>query len=120
MKYVSDTSTTYTYTKGPNSTHLLSSEAGFTYDTENGVNISASYKRTQGNASEHSDTFRFGANFRSRSETEYAMTLGDNDDLKANLNIAKKINGFDLNFDVNQSFENNDDKNANITLSTKY
>ena len=120
MNYVSDTSTTYTYTKDPNSTRLLSSEAGFNYDTENGVNILASYKRTQGNAKEHSDTYRFGANFKSRRETEYAMTLGDSEDLKANLNIAKKINGFDLNFDVNQSFENNDNKNANITLSTKY
>ena len=120
MSYVSDTSTTYTYTKGPNSTHLLSSEAGFTYDKENGINILASYKRTQGNAREHSDTYRFGANFKSKRETEYAMTLDGNNDLNANFNIDKKINGFDLILDVNQSFVDSDDNNANIALSTKY
>ena len=48
------------------------------------------------------------------------MTLDGNNDLNANFNIDKKINGFDLILDVNQSFVYSDDNNANITLSTKY
>ena len=48
------------------------------------------------------------------------MSLGGSKDLSAGFNVAKNINGFDLKFDVNQSFEDTADKNVLVSLSTKF
>ena len=48
------------------------------------------------------------------------MSLGGSEDLSASFNVAKNIHGFDLKFDVNQSFEVISDKNALVSLSTKF
>ena len=102
MNYVSDTSTTYTYTQSVNSTHLLTSEVGFNYEALENLNIKTSYKRIQGNENEHVDTVKFAFKFKSRRETEYAMNIDGSEDLKAGFDITKNINGFDLNFNANQ------------------
>ena len=40
---------------------------------------------------EHTDTFSFGLNFKSKRETEYAMQFGGTEDFSAGLNVAKNI-----------------------------
>jgi trimeric autotransporter adhesin len=120
MNYVSDTSTTYTYTQSVNSTHLLTSEVGFNYEALENLNIKTSYKRIQGNENEHIDTVKFAFKFKSRRETEYAMSLDGSKDLKTGFDISKNINGFDLNFNANQSFNETSDQAANVSLSRSF
>jgi methionine-rich copper-binding protein CopC len=120
MNYVSDTSTTYTYTQTVNSTHLLTSEVGFNYEALENLNIKTSYKRIQGNENEHIDTVKFAFKFKSRRETEYAMSLDGSEDLKTGFDITKNINGFDLNFNANQSFNETSDQAANVSLSRSF
>ena len=120
MHYVSDTSTTYTYTQGVNSTHLLSGEIGFNFESKENLLITTSYKRIQGSESEHSDTIKFGVNFKSKRETEYAMKLDGSEDLAAGFDISKNIDGFDLNFNAEQAFNENGDQEANVSLSRKF
>ena len=120
MNYVSDTSTTYTYTQSVNSTHLLTSEVGFNYEALENLNIKTSYKRIQGNENEHIDTVKFAFKFKSRRETEYAMSLDGSEDLKTGFDISKNINGFDLNFNANQSFNETSDREAKVSLSSVF
>ena len=120
MNYVSDTSTTYTYTQSVNSTHLLTSEVGFNYEALENLNIKTSYKRIQGNENEHIDTVKFAFKFKSRRETEYAMSLDGSEDLKTGFDVSKNINGFDLNFNANQSFNETSDQAANVSLSRSF
>ncbi|MDC1113439.1 BspA family leucine-rich repeat surface protein [Candidatus Pelagibacter ubique] len=120
MNYVSDTSTTYTYTQSVNSTHLLTSEVGFNYEALENLNIKTSYKRIQGNENEHIDTVKFAFKFKSRRETEYAMSLDGSEDLKTGFDITKNINGFDLNFNANKSFNETSDQAANVSLSRSF
>ena len=120
MNYVSDTSTTYTYTQSVNSTHLLTSEVGFNYEALENLNIKTSYKRIQGNENEHIDTVKFAFKFKSRRETEYAMSLDGSEDLKAGFDVSKNINGFDLSFNANQAFNETSDQAANVSLSRSF
>ena len=120
MNYVSDTSTIYTYTQGANSNHLITSVVGFEYITKDNLEIISSYKRIQGNESEQTDILNVLVNFKSKRETEYAMTLDGSEDLAAGFDISKNIDGFDLNFNAKQAFNENGDQEANVSLSRKF
>jgi uncharacterized protein with beta-barrel porin domain len=115
MNYVSDTSTIYTYTQGANSNHLITSVVGFEYITINNLNIISSYKRIQGNESEQTDIINVSINFKSKRETEYAMSIDGSEDLKAGFDISKNINGFDLKLNANQAFNENSDQAAKVS-----
>jgi hypothetical protein len=65
--------------------------------------LSKSYKRIQGDESEHADAINVSLNFKSKSETNYAMSLDGSKDLKA---------GFDLSL--------NTDQTAKVSLSRKF
>ena len=120
MNYVSDTSTIYTYTQGANSNHLITSMVGFEYITKDNLEIISSYKRIQGNESEQTDVLNVSVNFKSKRETEYAMSVDGSEDLKAGFDISKNVNGFDLKFNANQSLSKNSDQTANVSLSRSF
>ena len=82
------------------STHNFKSKLGFDYVTDAGWDITASYQRTQSKESGYSDALYFGANYISRRNTEYAMSLDNN---KAFLDYKRNINGFDITFGSNYS-----------------
>ena len=117
MHYVSDTSTTYTYTQGVNSNHLITSIMGFEYITKDNLEIISSYKRIQGNESEQTEILNLYVNFKSKRETEYTMSVNGSEDLKAGFDITKNVNGFDLKFNANQSLSENSHLTANVSLS---
>ena len=117
MNYVSDTSTIYTYTQGANSNHLITTKVGFEYIVQNNLNVIATYKRIQGNESEKTDIVKFGVNFKTQRETEYAISIDGSEDLKAGFNISKNINGLNLSFNAKQSFVENSDYESTATLS---
>ena len=120
MNYVSDSSTKYTYTKGANSNHLITSVIGFEFMTEDNLNILTSYKRIQGDESEHTDMVNVSLNFKSKQETNYAMSLDGSEALKAGFDITKNVNGFDLSFNADQSLSENSDQTAKVSLSRKF
>ncbi|EDZ59971.1 outer membrane autotransporter, putative [Candidatus Pelagibacter sp. HTCC7211] len=120
MNYVSDTSTIYTYTQGANSNHLITSVIGFEYITKDNLEIISSYKRIQGNESEQTDILNVSVNFKSKRETEYAMSIDGSEDLNAGFDITKNVNGFDINFYANRSLSENSDQTANVSLSRSF
>ena len=120
MNYVSDTSTIYTYTQGINSIHLLTAEVGFNYERTDSLKLSGIYKRIQGNESEKTDTIKFGFNYKSYRETEYAFNLVGTNDFIAGFDISKNVNGFDLKFNVNQSLSTQSDQEFEVSLSRMF
>ena len=84
------------------------------------LSINTSYRRIQGEKHEHTDTLSFGLNFKSKRETEYAMQFEVNEDPSAGFNIAKNIYGLDFNFKLDQEFNKNLDKNAEISMIKKF
>ena len=120
LNYVSDTSTVYTYTHDNASDYMLTSEIGFLYESNDNLIINTSYKRIQGERNQHSDTLVFGLNFETKRETEYAFQFGGAEELYSGLNISKNLNGFDLNFNLNQKFNKHLDKNADISVIKKF
>lgn len=120
MNYVSDTSTIYTYIQGANSNHLITSMVGFEYITKDNLEIISSYKRIQGNESEQTDILNVSVNFKSKQETEYAMSIDGSEDLKAGFDISKNINGFDMKFNANQSLGDNSEKAAEVSISRSF
>ena len=120
INYLSDTSTIYTYKGSNNSSHWLNAELGFDYIVKDTLTISSSYNRKQGSDDEHSDTVKFRFHFTPERETEYAMQFDVNEDPSAGLNIAKNIYGLDFNFKLDQEFNENLDKNAEISMIKKF
>ena len=119
MNYVSDTSTTYTYTQGANSNHLITSVIGFEYITKDNLNILTAINEFKG-MKVNIQIFNVSLNFKSKQETNYAMTLDGSEDLKAGFDITKNVNGFDLKFNANQSLSENSDQTANVSLSRSF
>ena len=98
----------------------MNAELGFDYIVKDTLTLSSSYNRKQGSDDEHSDTVKFRFHFTPERETEYAMQLEGTEDLSAGLNIAKNINGLDFNFKLDQEFNENLDKNAEISMIKKF
>ena len=48
------------------------------------------------------------------------MSLDGSEDLKTGFDISKNINGFDLNFNANQSFNETSDREAKVSLSSVF
>ena len=120
LSYVSGTHTTYSYKQNSNLNHVFTSKLGLDYSFKDNLNILSKYNRSQRSSSNHTDSIDLSLNFKSKRETEYAMSFGGSEDLSAGLNVAKKLNGFDLKFNLDQSFENASNKNALVSLSTEF
>jgi hypothetical protein len=119
MNYVG-TATNFTVKQSDASNHLLSSEIGFEFIAKDNLNLTGSYKRTEGDRNISTDAIKFGLNFKSKQETEYAMTLDGSEDLAAGFNVVKNINGFDLSLNAKQAFNENADQAANVSLSRSF
>ena len=118
ISYISDTSSTYTLTNINSSTHNFMSKLGFDFIIDSGWDFTSSYQRTQNKDNGYSDAFNFGANYISRKNIKYAMTLDKN---KAFLDYKRNINGFDIKFGSNYSLIRKiSDYGANIEISSKF
>jgi len=119
MNYVGS-ATNFTVKQSDASNHLLSSEIGFEFIAKDNLKLMGSYKRTEGDRDISTDAIKFGLNFKSKRETEYAMTLDGSDEMAARFNVVKNINGFDLSLNTKQTFNENSDQVANVSLSRKF
>ena len=100
------------------STHNFKSKLGFDYITDTGWDITTSYQRTQSKENGYSDALYFAANYISRRNTEYAMSLDNN---KAFLDYKRNINGFDITVGSNYSLTSEiPDYGANIEVSSTF
>ena len=99
ISYKSDANSTYTLTNINSSTHNFKSKLGFDFITHSGWDFTSSYQRTQSKGGGYSDGLYFGANYISRRDIKYAMSLDSN---KAFLDYKRNINGF--NFTVGSNY----------------
>ena len=118
ISYISDTGSTYTLANINSSTHNFKSKLGFDYITNTGWDITSSYQRTQSRENGYSDALYFGANYISRRNTEYAMSLNNK---KAFLDYKRNINGFDITAGSNYSLMNPiPDYGARFQVSSRF
>jgi hypothetical protein len=118
ISYISDTSSTYSLTNINSSTHNFKSKLGFDFITDAGWDFTSSYQRTQSKGGGYSDGLYFGANYISRRDTKYAMSLDSN---KAFLDYKRNINGFDITFGSNYSLMSEiPDYGANLEISNTF
>ena len=119
INYVTDTSTIYSISGFNSSSSILIGELGLNYEILNKLNILTSIKRKENNQQEHSNEIKFGLNVISKRDTEYAFLINRKEDLNLNLNMEKKIKGFDIDLDANHEL-NNHYQQINLKLSKKY
>ena len=119
MNYLTDTSTIYSISGLNSSSSFLIGEIGLNYKILNKLNILTSYKRKQNNQQEHSNEIKFGLNTISKREAEYTFLINKKEDLNLNLNLGKKIKGFDINLDANHELHNHYQL-LKLKLSKKY
>ena len=118
ISYRSDTSSTYTLTRINSSTHNFKGKIGFDYLTNEGWNITSNYQRTQSKGGGYSDSLFFGASYKSRRDSEYAMSLKEN---KASLDYKKNVNGFDITVGSNYTLMSEiPDYGAKIEISSSF
>ena len=119
MNYI-DTGRNFTVKQSDTLNHLLSSEIGFEFIAKDNLNLTGSYKRTESDQDMSTDAIKFGLNFKSNREIEYAIILDGSDEMAAGFNVVKNINGFDLNFNANQAFNETSEREAKLSLSSKF
>ena len=121
LKYVSSPGTLYSVDVQNQSDHYINFKLGFDLTSLEGLNISSSYERNQGNEGTKSDTISLSGSFKSKSDTEYAFIIEEESFLTSKLNIKRNIKGIDYNFNVNQSLNDSRSYNsANIALSKTF
>jgi len=121
LKYVSSPGTLYSVDVQNQSDHYINFKLGFDLTSLEGLNISSSYERNQGNEGTKSDTISISGSFKSKSDTEYAFIIEEESFLTSKLNIKRNIKGIDYNFNVNQSLNDSRSYNsANIALSKTF
>ena len=118
ISYISDAGSTYILSNINSSTHNFKSILGFDFTTHSGWDFTSSYQRTQSKKNGYSDSLYFGANYISRRDIEYAMSL-DND--KAILDYKRNINGFIITVGSNYNLMSEvPDYGANIEISNTF
>ena len=94
------------------------SKLGFDFTTHSGWEFTSSYQRTQSKENGYSDALYFGANYISRKNFEYAMSLDNNNVI---LDYKKNINGFDITAGSNYSLMNAmPDYGARFEVSSRF
>jgi len=117
-RYTSDSSTRDTYQAYKKDRDILKGGLGFDLNHEQGVTVSIDYERKQIINSGHMDTFSLAASFLSKKETEFSLGLNGN--MTSNFNISKTLGIFDLGFNLENDFSNQEDHNANLSLSSQF
>ena len=91
---------------------------GFDFKHDQGLTISTDYERQQIKGHGHVNKFTLSTGFLYRKETELALGLSE--DMTSNFKISKALDGFDLVFDLENDFSNQENHNANLSLSSKF
>ena len=115
--YVSD-SESFEYQADNKNRDIYTAGLGFDFKHDQGLTISADYERQQIKGHGYINKFTFSAGYLYRNETEFAFGLDE--DMTSNFKISKALDGFDLEFNLENDFSNQENHNANLSLSSKY
>ena len=115
--YVSD-SENFEYQADNKNRNIFTAGLGFDFKHDQGLTISTDYERQQIKGHGHVNKFTLSTGFLYRKETELALGLSE--DMTSNFKISKALDGFDLVFDLENDFSNQENHNANLSLLSKF
>ena len=115
--YVSD-SESFEYQADNKNRDIYTAGLGFDFKHDQGLTISTDYERQQIKGHGYINKFTLSAGFLYRKETEFA--LGLDEDMTSSFKISKALGVFDLEFDLENDFSNQENHNANLSLSSKF
>ena len=115
--YVSD-SESFEYQADKKNKDIYTVGLGFDFKHDHGLTISTDYERQQIKGHGFINKFTLSTGFLYRKETELALGLSE--DMTSNFKISKALDGFDLVFDLENDFSNQENHNANLSLSSKF
>ena len=115
--YVSD-SESFEYQADNKNRNIFTAGLGFDFKHDQGLTISTDYERQQIKGHGHINKFTISTGFLYRNETELALGLSE--DMTSNFKISKALDGFDLVFDLENDFSNQENHNANLSLLSKF
>ncbi|MBD1174650.1 autotransporter domain-containing protein [Pelagibacterales bacterium SAG-MED01] len=115
--YVSD-SESFEYQADNKNRDIYTAGLGLDFKHDEGLTISTDYERQQIKGHGYINKFTFSTGFLYRNETELALELDQ--DMTSNFKISKALDGFDLEFNLENDFSNQENHNANLSLSSKF
>ena len=115
--YVSD-SENFEYQADNKNRDIYTAGLGFDFKHDQGLTISTDYERQQIKGHGYINKFTLSAGFLYRKDTEFAFDLSE--DMTSNFKISKALGVFDLKFDLENDFSNQENHNANLSLSSKF
>jgi len=115
--YVSD-SEVFEYQADNKNRDIYTAGLGFDFKHDQGLTISTDYERQQIKGHGYINKFTLSAGFLYRKETEFA--LGLDEDMTSSFKISKALGVFDLEFNLENDFSNQENHNANLSLLSKF
>jgi len=115
--YVSDNEN-FEYQADKKNKDIYTVGLGFDFKHDHGLTISTDYQKQKIRYIGFINKFTLSAGFLSRNETKFALGLSE--DMTSNFKISKALDGFDLVFDLENDFSNQENHNANLSLSSKF
>ena len=115
--YVSD-SESFEYQADNKNRDIYTAGLGLDFKHDQGLTISADYERQQIKGHGFINKFTLSTGFLYRKETELALDLSE--DMTSNFKISKTLDSFDLEFNLENNFSNQENYNANLSLANKY
>ena len=115
--YASD-SESFEYQADNKNRDIYTAGLGFDFKHDKGLTISTDYERQQIKGHGYINKFTLSAGFLYRKETEFA--LGLDEDMTSSFKISKALGVFDLEFNLENNFSNQENHNANLSLLSKF
>ena len=115
--YVSDNEN-FEYQADKKNKDIYTVGLGFDFKHDHGLTISTDYQKQKIRYIGFINKFTLSAGFLSRNETEFALWLDE--DMTSNFKISKALGVFDLEFNLENDFSNQENHNANLSLSSKF
>ena len=115
--YVSD-SESFEYQADNKNRDIYTAGLGLDFKHDEGLTISTDYERQQIKGHGYINKFTFSVGYLYRNETELALDLSE--DMTSNFKISKALDGFDLEFNLENDFSKKENHNANLSLSSKF
>ena len=115
--YVSD-SESFEYQADKKNKNIYTAGLGFDFKHDQGLTISTDYERQQIKGHGFINKFTLSTGFLYKKETELAFGLDE--DMTSNFKISKALGVFDLEFDLENDFSNQENHNATLSLLSKF
>ena len=116
--YVTAVDEAFDYRANQKDLNILTVGQGFDFIHNQGLTIRTDYQRQKIFGKGFINELFLSIGFISREETEFA--LGLDEDMTSSFKISKALDGFDLEFDLENDFSKQENYNADLSLSSKF